>query len=145
MRCNRELLHNYNFIRQASISKSIIPLQFAWNGSIPRSESRDTNLRVPLDSIWGSVTGWPWTRGRPTSTSRDHEYTIAESALKSRLFGSTRLLGHDFAVIWFIRRRRIDCSIIARSKLMHYVESVTLDVYDWYFISALLSSIIQRA
>lgn len=100
--------------------------------------------RFPLDSIWGSVTGWPWTRGRPTSTSRNHEYTVAKSTLKSQVFRSTRLLDHDsplfdlFAVV-------ASTAYHSTKQTLHYVESVTLDVYDWCFISALLSSIIQRA
>lgn len=51
--------------------------------------------RFPLDSIWGSVTGWPWTRERPTSASRNHEHIVAESTLKSQEFRSTWSLGHD--------------------------------------------------
>lgn len=57
------------------------------------------------------------------------------------VFGSTRLLGHDSPLFHLL----VVVAYHSTKQTLHYVESVTLDVYDWYFISAPLSSIIQRA
>lgn len=65
-----------------------------------------------------------------------------ESTLKSQIFRSTWSLGHNFSLFELFAAFT---AYHSTKQTLSYVESVILDDYDWNFISALLSSIIQQA